>query len=103
MAYICGILPNIVGFVGACGVSIPIGAQYIYNLSYFAGYIVSFTIYALLCFFWPVKGAPVKDIREKGWYEVYVEDRPGEKFSDIVSGKLEENEYVRARGGIRLL
>ncbi|EEQ41460.1 NCS1 nucleoside transporter family protein [Clavispora lusitaniae] len=103
VAYICGILPNIVGFVGACGVSIPIGAQYIYNLSYFAGYIVSFTIYALLCFFWPVKGAPVKDIREKGWYEVYVEDRPGEKFSDIVSGKLEENEYVRARGGIRLL
>lgn len=47
-AYIAGILINIVGFVGAIGVDVPVGAQYIYNLNFFCGVIVSSgTYYAL--------------------------------------------------------
>jgi len=40
---------NIVGFVGAIGVSVPIGAQYIYNLNFFCGFIVASGTYYLLC------------------------------------------------------
>jgi nucleobase:cation symporter-1, NCS1 family len=40
---------NIVGFVGAIGVSVPVGAQYIYNLNFFCGFIVASGTYYLLC------------------------------------------------------
>ena len=53
-AYIAGILINIVGFVGAVGVKVPIGATYIYNLNFFAGFLVSSSTYYLLCRFFPV-------------------------------------------------
>ncbi|EED21556.1 uridine permease Fui1, putative [Talaromyces stipitatus ATCC 10500] len=53
-AYISGILINIVGFAGAVGAKVPIGAQYIYNVNYFAGFIVSGTIYYLLCWAFPI-------------------------------------------------
>jgi NCS1 family nucleobase:cation symporter-1 len=53
-AYIAGILPNIVGFVGAIGVDVPVGAQYIYNLNFFAGFIVASGSYYLLCRLSPV-------------------------------------------------
>lgn len=53
-AYIAGILINIVGFAGACGATVPIGAQYIYNIDYFAGFIVSALVYYSLCRFFPV-------------------------------------------------
>ncbi len=44
-----GILINIVGFVGAIGVDVPIGAQYIYNLNFFCGFIVASGSYYGLC------------------------------------------------------
>ena len=47
-AYISGILINIVGFVGAVGRQVPVGAQYIYNVNFFAGFIVSASVYYLL-------------------------------------------------------
>jgi NCS1 family nucleobase:cation symporter-1 len=53
-AYIAGILINIVGFVGAIGVEVPIGAQYIYNLNFFCGFIVASGTYYLLCRLSPV-------------------------------------------------
>ena len=53
-AYICGILINIVGFVGAIGKPVPIGATYIYRLNFFCGFIVASTTYYLLCRFKPV-------------------------------------------------
>lgn len=56
-AYISGILVNIVGFAGAVGRTVPIGAQYIYNVNYFAGFVVSSIIYYLLCRVFPVPGA----------------------------------------------
>jgi NCS1 family nucleobase:cation symporter-1 len=53
-AYIAGILINIVGFVGAIGVEVPIGAQYIYNLNFVSGFIVASGTYYLLCRLSPV-------------------------------------------------
>ncbi|KAK2066900.1 hypothetical protein P8C59_000679 [Phyllachora maydis] len=44
-AYIAGILINVVGFAGAMGHEVPIGATYIYNLNFFCGFIVAASIY----------------------------------------------------------
>ena len=55
-AYICGIMINIVGFAGAVGCDVPIGAQYIYNVNYFSGVIVSGTVYLLLTWLFPIPG-----------------------------------------------
>ena len=48
-AYICGILINIVGFVGAIGKPVPKGATYIYNLNFFCGFLVAGATYWALC------------------------------------------------------
>ncbi|CAI7573840.1 unnamed protein product [Penicillium glandicola] len=53
-AYICGIMINIVGFAGAVGCNVPVGAQYIYNINYFTGVIVSGVVYFALTWFFPV-------------------------------------------------
>jgi len=53
-AYIAGILINIVGFVGAIGKTVPKGATYIYNLNFFAGFIISSAVYFILCKVFPV-------------------------------------------------
>ena len=74
VAYIAGILINIVGFVGALGATVPVGAQYIYNLDFFCGFIVSFGVYYLLCRISPI---PVTSDR---WMEV------GDDFGDTSMG-----------------
>lgn len=43
--YFSGILVNIVGFAGAVGVDVPVGAKYIYDVNYFSGFIVSGAVY----------------------------------------------------------
>ncbi|KAI1186294.1 permease for cytosine/purines, uracil, thiamine, allantoin-domain-containing protein [Nemania serpens] len=54
-AYISGILINVVGFAGAVnGGNVPIGATYIYNLNFFAGFIVSAGVYWICCKVFPV-------------------------------------------------
>ncbi len=53
-AYVAGILINIVGFVGAIGRPVPVGAQYIYNLNFLCGFIVASATYYLLCRSFPV-------------------------------------------------
>ncbi|TVY50595.1 Uracil permease [Lachnellula cervina] len=54
-AYIAGILINIVGFVGAIGKPVPMGATYIYRLNFFCGFIVAGGVYFILCKIWPVQ------------------------------------------------
>ncbi|KAK7227296.1 hypothetical protein V2G26_015299 [Clonostachys chloroleuca] len=70
-AYISGILINVVGFAGAVGREVPIGAQYIYNLNFFSGFIVSSSVYFVLCKLFPV---PATSDR---WMEV------GEELDDV--------------------
>ncbi|KAL2257560.1 hypothetical protein VTK26DRAFT_9476 [Humicola hyalothermophila] len=70
-AYIGGILVNVVGFAGAVSVEVPIGATYIYNVNFFAGFAVSAGLYWLLCKIWPIPA--VSD----HWMEV------GEEIDDL--------------------
>lgn len=60
MAYIFGIVINVVGFAGAIGQTVPIGATYIYRVNFFAGFIVSSITYYSLCRIWPAKAVPDK-------------------------------------------
>ncbi|KAL2000265.1 hypothetical protein VTN02DRAFT_3328 [Thermoascus thermophilus] len=53
-AYLCGILINIVGFVGAVGRAVPVGAQYVYNVNFFGGFLVSAAMYYLFTRLVPV-------------------------------------------------
>ena len=53
-AYIAGILINVVGFAGAVGDNVPMGATYVYNLNFFTGFIVSSVMYYVLCRFFPI-------------------------------------------------
>lgn len=54
VAYIAGILINVVGFAGAIGRNVPAGATYIYNVNFFAGFIVSSGMYWGLCKIFPI-------------------------------------------------
>lgn len=54
VAYIAGILLNVVGFAGAVGADVPSGATYIYNFNYLGGFFVSAAVYWVLCRFFPV-------------------------------------------------
>lgn len=64
LAYIAGILINVVGFAGAIGRDVPIGAKRIYDLNYFAGFIVAAVVYWVLCKIWPIPATSDK------WLEV---------------------------------
>lgn len=72
-AYIAGILINIVGFVGAVGGDVPIGAVYLYNVNYFGGFLSSFTVYYLLTKISPIPAT------SKTWHEVDV-DAPVQEY-----------------------
>ena len=50
-AYAAGMLINIVGFAGAVGRTVPVGAVYVYRLNFFTGFIVAWTSYWALCRF----------------------------------------------------
>lgn len=70
MAYICGILINVVGFAGAVGTPVPIGATYIYRLNFFTGFIVSGGVYYTLCRVFPVPAlSPTGQWMEVGDFE----------------------------------
>ncbi|KAE8380518.1 permease for cytosine/purines, uracil, thiamine, allantoin-domain-containing protein [Aspergillus bertholletiae] len=53
-SYIAGILVNIVGFAGAVGRTVPVGAQYIYNVNYISGIVVSALMYYILTRLFPI-------------------------------------------------
>ncbi|KAF8251284.1 hypothetical protein K440DRAFT_659047 [Wilcoxina mikolae CBS 423.85] len=71
VAYISGILINVVGFAGAIGKHVPIGATYIYRINFFAGVIASSGVYYLLTRFFPIPACSDK------WMEV------GEDISEV--------------------
>lgn len=80
VAYIAGILINVVGFAGAVGSNVPAGATYIYNLNYLCGFIFSSAVYWALC-----KAFPIPACSDR-WMEV------GEAIEDIRVAYSEEDE-----------
>lgn len=87
VAYLCGIVPNITGFVGAVRPDdhIPIGATEVYRLNFFMGFFSAFLIYAGLVHFFPIPGTPDIGTFEKGWYEEWQEV---EEFEDEIRGHV---------------
>ncbi|KAJ4294915.1 uracil permease [Collariella sp. IMI 366227] len=71
VAYVAGILINVVGFAGAVGTKVPIGATYVYNLNFFCGFGVSAGMYWALC-----KLSPIPAVSDK-WMEV------GDEIEDL--------------------
>ena len=88
-AYIAGILINIVGFVGAIGKPVPAGANYIYRLNFFCGFIIAAATYFALSKFFPVPAT--SDI----WMEVgdQVED-PSMAYSNDTGSEYDEEAYL---------
>ncbi|KAJ4347707.1 uracil permease [Ascochyta clinopodiicola] len=70
-AYIAGILINVVGFAGAIGRDVPVGAKRIYDLNFFAGFLVASITYWALCKISPIPAT--SDV----WCEV------GDEITDI--------------------
>ncbi|KAL1572623.1 NCS1 nucleoside transporter [Candida albicans P94015] len=98
VAYICGILPNIVGFVGATEThKVPIGATQVYRLNFFMGFFTAWIIYSVLCYFFPVPTGTVKvGPFEKGWFEEWqdVETFDEELVGHEVHDGIEKIEYL---------
>ncbi|KAJ6007219.1 hypothetical protein N7522_005570 [Penicillium canescens] len=80
-AYLCGILINIVGFAGAVGVDVPVGAKYIYDINYFSGFIASGAVYWILASLFPI---PATSDR---WNEIPYEPH---HMSDAEEKKVED-------------
>ncbi|KAL2869289.1 nucleobase cation symporter-1 family protein [Aspergillus lucknowensis] len=81
-SYLSGILINIVGFAGAVGRKVPVGAQYIYNVNYLSGFIISSVVYFILTRFFPViatsdtwneANTDIDNVQTEG-HDVYSED-----------------------------
>lgn len=71
VAYIAGILINVVGFAGATGRPVPLVAIRIYQLAFFTGLIVSSLVYWGLTVVFPVPGMAdsFKEVDESGYLE----------------------------------
>lgn len=71
------------GFVGAVGGDVPIGAVYLYNVNYLGGFLSSFAVYYLLTNIWPIPAT------SKTWYEVDV-DSPVQDYISSDESPIEE-------------
>ncbi|KAJ5975715.1 Uracil permease [Penicillium waksmanii] len=89
-SYLAGILINIVGFAGAVGRDVPMGAQYVYNLNYFTGALVSGGMYWFLTKLFPVPAT------SEVWNEVDIDiDEYNVSYGQEVGD--EENYYGERR------
>lgn len=95
IAYLCGILPNIVGFVGATTGEdrVPIGAMEVYRLNFFMGFFSAGIVYFALCVLSPVEGVPYIKPFEKGWFE---EPQDVEDFEQELQGYEVHDGYAAA-------
>ena len=55
-AYLLALVPNMPGFAGAVGRTVPIGAQRLYDLNYLVGFFVAFILYFVFNMIVPPKG-----------------------------------------------
>jgi NCS1 family nucleobase:cation symporter-1 len=92
VAYVAGVLINIVGFVGAIGKDVPKGAQYIYNLNFFCGFIVSSVTYWGLCQLSPIPACSDK------WMEIDYDNRNMSVAYDVESSSDAERDAAYSKG-----
>lgn len=99
VAYIGGLLINIVGFAGAVGASGSSAATHIYILAPFTGSLVGMLVYVGLCWYCP----PVSSVslREKGWLEAKG-GYEAEDWDNPTQGKVHDVESNEAKIGLEL-
>ncbi|KAB8237409.1 permease for cytosine/purines, uracil, thiamine, allantoin-domain-containing protein [Aspergillus alliaceus] len=102
-SYLAGILVNIVGFAGAVGRKVPVGAQYIYNVNYFSGVVVSALMYYILTRFFPVPATSStwcevdQDVDSLAGEEIEPYDVPEPTKADHLNyGTLQESKAPKA-------
>ncbi|KAK5148892.1 hypothetical protein LTR04_000373, partial [Oleoguttula sp. CCFEE 6159] len=93
VAYIAGIAINVVGFAGAVGTKVPIGATYIYNLNFFCGFIVAAAVYYALCRLSPIPAT------SDHWLEVGDDVRNGSLAYGSGEGAYAYDEESAGKGG----
>ncbi|KAG7887968.1 hypothetical protein KL936_003986 [Ogataea polymorpha] len=92
VAYLCGIAPNIVGFVGATQThTVPDGATKVYYFSFFTGYASSCCVLFLLTALFPVKGVSREHLFQKSWLEEW---KDVESFDDFFRQRLGTEEVA---------
>ncbi|KAJ1563154.1 hypothetical protein HK405_012423 [Cladochytrium tenue] len=94
-AYIAGIVINIVGFAGAVGANVSLAASRMYNLAYFLGFIVSFSVYYTTSRVFPVSGLELAGWHEKDEF-VFPEDAaaahaPGDAVHTVHADKIPDD------------
>lgn len=65
VAYICGIALPFPGFVGSLGASVSPAATHLSDLGWCLSFVVTFTVYIVLCKVWPTQNQ--KLIKEMGY------------------------------------
>jgi len=96
-AYIAGILINVVGFAGAIGRDVPVGAKRIYDLNFFAGFLVASITYWALCKISPIPAT--SDV----WCEVGDEIIDiSVAYSDSEHDKYDEEAMHGSKGGAKI-
>jgi NCS1 family nucleobase:cation symporter-1 len=84
VAYILGILINVVGFAGALGARVSTAVQNMYHLNFFLGFIVSSLVYYGLC-----KVSPVPACGQK-WPSEVVDDNDNDNVREPITIDMEE-------------
>lgn len=89
-AYFCGLLINMVGFVGAVGVKVPMGAIYIYRFNYLTGFLVSGAAYWLLSrvFDIPARSEKWNEVKYHGTEMDATEGKAVEEEQEVEDAKV---------------
>jgi NCS1 family nucleobase:cation symporter-1 len=87
VAYIAGILINVVGFAGAVGARISTAAQNMYHLNFYLGFIISAVVYYGLCKLCPVPACGRK------WSSEVVDDNDKNIILNAVDVDTEEQNH----------
>ncbi|GAB1524947.1 uracil permease [Rhizoctonia solani] len=97
VAYISGILINVVGFAGATGQTVPLAATRIYQMAFFTGFGVSSIIYYVLNRIWPSPGSwqTFEEVDESGWHPVEEHRRDSEEEDSYSVKKQGDDAFVR--------
>ncbi|CAF0929086.1 unnamed protein product [Adineta steineri] len=90
VAYIAGIIINVVGFAGELGANISIAAHNMYHLNFYLGFIASALLYYVLC-----KISPVPACGQK-WPSEIIDDDDKEIILDTITiNKKEQNDDIK--------
>lgn len=88
LAYFLGLVPNMPGFVGQ-SLPVPVGANYLYRLNYFVGFLISSLLYMFFCWISPPECIP-EEVKGRQFSKIWLEENIDvEGFDDEYRDKPE--------------